>query len=191
MSPPATALQLTMIARTDGRIVLPSVPVAYTTAAVSGPNRKAPRPPGGEGAAVTAGTSLVLDDIPEPLVRTRVLDPLHLRGVRGPVHGVCLSGELAHSGDRRGDLLQMLGDRGVDGELRAEPLGDPGDRGRHRLEQARQAGQERVQVQGVLRRPGADALGDRFGGSIDVVGHGALPFLVRTLPGRQHGPEAD
>src|SRR5215469_5693884 len=179
-SPPARALQITTTARTVGRIVPPSVPAPYSTAVINGPNwtaRRSARGPPGAGSATAAGPSLILNDIPEPLVRPRVLDPLHLGGMRGPVNGVRLPGELTHSGDCRGDLLQVLGDRGVDGELGAEPLGDPGERGRHRFEQAREARQERIEVQSVLRRPGADALADRLGGSVDVVGHGAVPFL--------------
>src|SRR5215471_12804019 len=190
-SAPARALQMTTTARAAGRIVPPSVPAPYSTAVINGPYRTAPRsarrPPGADSASA-AGASLILNDIPEPLVRPRVLDPLHLGGVRGPVYSVRLPGELAHSGDGRRDFLQVLRDRGVDGELGAQPLGDPGERGRHRFEQAREARQERVEVQSVLRRPGADALADRLGRSVDVVGHGALPFLVMTPSGSRAGP---
>src|SRR5260221_5431615 len=116
-SPPARVPQTTMTARTEGLNVPPSVPAPYTTAVISGPKRNACRrargPPPSDGPAVTAGPSLVLNHIPEPLVRTRVLDPLHLGGVRGPVYGVGLSGELAHPGGCRGDLVQVLRDRGV------------------------------------------------------------------------------
>src|SRR5258706_16012681 len=109
-APPASALQMTMIARTWGRMAPPSVPAAYTAAAVSGPKRNPCRwargPPPSEGPAVTAGASLVLNDIPKPLVRARVLDPLHLRCVRRPVYGMGLPGELAPSADRPADLLQ-------------------------------------------------------------------------------------
>src|SRR5258708_20690481 len=109
---PARVPQTTMTARTEGLNVPPSVPAPYTTAVISGPKRNACRrargPPPSDGPAVTAGPSLVLNHIPEPLVRTRVLDPLHLGGVPGPVYGVGLSGELDHPGGRRGDLSEGL-----------------------------------------------------------------------------------
>src|ERR1700733_6489330 len=189
-SPAASARQQTATASGASRTAPASVPTAYSATVSGGPSRSARRRAvrtGSESDSTEACEldgnavgSLILDHIPEPLVGTGVLDPLHLGRVRDPVDGVGLAGELAHAGDGRGDLLKVLGNRGMDRELRAEQLGHAGHRGGHRLEQDRQAGQEHVQVQGVLRPPPADVLAHRLNGSVDLTTHDLTTLLGNT-----------
>src|SRR5712691_12666799 len=113
-NPAPSTVQATITGRAGSLSVLASAPAAYTAPVISGPSANARRRAACPVrsrllAVVTVGWSLILDHIPEPLVRTRILDPLHLRGVRYPVDGMCLPGELTHPGDSCGDLPQMSG----------------------------------------------------------------------------------